>query len=85
MVPSGQVWGGSPAKYIREATPEETGNIRKTAEHYANLASKHYEEIKKSEATREMERITAQLAPKNPYPEDNVETLPRNPKTQPKQ
>lgn len=46
VVPSGQVWGGSPARFIRNATPEEISNIRKTADFYSNLATKHYEEHK---------------------------------------
>lgn len=37
-IPSGQLWGGRPAKYIRDLTPEEIERNRKGAAGYAELA-----------------------------------------------
>jgi len=85
VVPSRQVWGGSPAKYIRDATEEEIQNIHKAAEFYVGLANKHYVQLKKTEAEREMDRITEQLAPENPYPEEDPASFPKNTKLQPKE
>lgn len=76
VVPSRQVWGGSPAKYIRDATDEEVANIKSTAEFYSSLGKRHYEEVSKTEAEREKERIREELSPSNPYPEEQLETIP---------
>ena len=37
-VPSGELWGGSPARYIRDLTEEQRNNLTSGAEHYAELA-----------------------------------------------
>ncbi len=37
-VPSGQLWGGTPAKYIRDLTDEQRENLTSGAKHYAELA-----------------------------------------------
>ena len=37
-VPSGQLWGGSPAKYMRDLTPEEKGFLTFSADRYVRLA-----------------------------------------------
>jgi carbonic anhydrase/acetyltransferase-like protein (isoleucine patch superfamily) len=47
-VPSGQVWGGVPAKYIREVTAEEKEMLASAAEQYSQLAQIHLEEVSKS-------------------------------------
>lgn len=44
-VPSGQLWGGTPAKYIRDLTEEQRKNLTSGANHYAELA-----QVYKSEA-----------------------------------
>jgi len=55
-VPSRQVWGGSPAKFVREATDEEINTITATAHKYSELATQHAEEHAKSDMQRELER-----------------------------
>ena len=40
IVKSGQIWAGSPAKYFRDLTPEESAFIKKSEENYV----KHVEE-----------------------------------------
>lgn len=37
-IPSGQLWAGRPAKFVRELTDEEKENIPWTAQHYIDLA-----------------------------------------------
>lgn len=44
-VPSGQLWGGTPAKYIRDLTEEQQKTLTSGANHYAELA-----QVYKSEA-----------------------------------
>lgn len=38
IVKSGQLWGGVPARYIRDLTPEETAYIQTSADNYWQLA-----------------------------------------------
>jgi carbonic anhydrase/acetyltransferase-like protein (isoleucine patch superfamily) len=45
-VPAGELWGGSPAKRMRELTNEERANLPLTAEHYANMAQTYRSEGK---------------------------------------
>lgn len=40
-IPSGQMWAGRPAKYIRDLTPEEIAGNRRGPKHYARLAEIH--------------------------------------------
>ncbi|WCL52842.1 gamma carbonic anhydrase family protein [Gimibacter soli] len=40
-VGSGELWAGSPAKFMRAVTPEETLRNRKMAAHYHRLAEQH--------------------------------------------
>lgn len=81
VVPSSQVWGGSPARFIRNATPDEVANIRSAAEFYSSLAQKHSAEVSKTEGEREMERVRDEVSPSNPYPEENLESIPQNTKS----
>lgn len=37
-VPSGQLWGGSPAKHLRDLSEDEVKNLTSGAQHYAQLA-----------------------------------------------
>jgi len=37
-VPKGQLWGGSPAKHLRDLSEEEMKNLTSGAKHYAELA-----------------------------------------------
>ncbi len=40
-VPSGQLWGGSPARYMRDLTPDEIEMIKESAPHYVELGQEH--------------------------------------------
>jgi carbonic anhydrase/acetyltransferase-like protein (isoleucine patch superfamily) len=40
-VPSGQLWGGSPAKYMRELTEDEKRYIPYSAKHYVEIAKNY--------------------------------------------
>ena len=46
-VPSGQLWGGRPARYMRDLTPEDIDMIKKSAPHYVKLGQDHKVEINK--------------------------------------
>jgi carbonic anhydrase/acetyltransferase-like protein (isoleucine patch superfamily) len=46
-VPSGQLWGGSPARYMRDLIPDEIEMIKKSAPHYVALGQEHKLEINK--------------------------------------
>ncbi|WP_025898515.1 gamma carbonic anhydrase family protein [Sneathiella glossodoripedis] len=37
-VPTGELWGGSPAKFLRKLSDEEVANLTSGAKHYAELA-----------------------------------------------
>ena len=47
-VPSGQVWAGSPAKFLRNITPDEREAIREHHTEMRNLAAIHSEETEKT-------------------------------------
>jgi carbonic anhydrase/acetyltransferase-like protein (isoleucine patch superfamily) len=51
VVPSGQLWAGVPAKYVRELTAEEIAKIKDTAAANFELSSLHKEETKKDYKT----------------------------------
>lgn len=40
-VPSGQLWAGSPARYMRDLTEEEIAYIKWSAPHYVELGREH--------------------------------------------
>ena len=40
-VPSGQLWGGAPARYMRDLTEEEKVYIPYSAQHYVELAARY--------------------------------------------
>jgi carbonic anhydrase/acetyltransferase-like protein (isoleucine patch superfamily) len=40
-VPSGQLWAGNPAKYMRDLTPEEIAFFRQSAENYVRLSAEY--------------------------------------------
>ncbi len=37
-VPSGQLWGGSPARFMRQLGPEQDRSFKESAQHYVQLA-----------------------------------------------
>ena len=41
VVPSGQLWGGSPARYMRDLTEEELAFLPVSADNYARLAAEY--------------------------------------------
>ncbi len=43
---SGQLWVGSPARYIRDLTPEEIARNRESAPYYSKLARRHLKDLK---------------------------------------
>jgi carbonic anhydrase/acetyltransferase-like protein (isoleucine patch superfamily) len=45
-IPSGQLWAGRPAKYVRDLRPEELGHQREGVAHYVALAKAHAEAIR---------------------------------------
>jgi carbonic anhydrase/acetyltransferase-like protein (isoleucine patch superfamily) len=45
-IPSGQLWAGRPAKYVRNLRPEELAGQRSGVAHYVALAKAHAEAIK---------------------------------------
>ncbi|EFJ08286.1 hypothetical protein SELMODRAFT_145865 [Selaginella moellendorffii] len=46
-IPSGEIWAGNPARFLRNLTEEETSFITKSAENYSNLAIVHAQENEK--------------------------------------
>ncbi|AAG12816.1 Gamma carbonic anhydrase 2 [Arabidopsis thaliana] len=55
-IPSGEVWGGNPAKFMRKLTDEEIVYISQSAKNYINLAQIHASENSKSFEQIEVER-----------------------------
>ncbi len=45
-IPSGQLWAGSPAKYMRDLTEKELEYIKWSAPHYVELGQEHKKNIK---------------------------------------
>jgi|SRR5690606_22198772 carbonic anhydrase/acetyltransferase-like protein (isoleucine patch superfamily) len=44
-VPSGELWGGRPAKLLRPLSEEEKANLGNTAKHYAQLGAEYREAL----------------------------------------
>lgn len=42
-IPSGQLWAGRPAKYVRDLTPADIEGMRSGVAHYVELAKRHRE------------------------------------------
>lgn len=55
-IPSGEVWGGNPAKFLRKLTEEEIAFIAQSAKNYTNLAQLHAAENAKSFEEIELEK-----------------------------
>ena len=45
-IPSGQLWAGRPAKYVRDLTPADIAGMRAGVAHYVELARRHRDEAK---------------------------------------
>lgn len=41
VVPEGEIWGGSPAKFLRKMKDTEQKFLAESAEHYVNVSSEH--------------------------------------------
>ena len=46
IVPSGQLWAGRPAKYVRDLSPDDLAGMRAGAAHYVTLARAHAVAVK---------------------------------------
>ncbi|KAK9113959.1 hypothetical protein Syun_020756 [Stephania yunnanensis] len=56
-IPSGEVWGGNPAKFMRKLTKEEIAFISQSASNYCNLAKVHAAENAKAFDEIEFEKV----------------------------
>ncbi|MQL78861.1 hypothetical protein Taro_011311 [Colocasia esculenta] len=56
-IPSGEVWGGNPAKFLRKLTEEEIAFISQSALNYTNLAQVHAAENAKTFDEIEFEKV----------------------------
>lgn len=56
-VPAGQIWAGSPAKFLRNLSGEERSFLAKSADNYAGLGAIHAEENAKSFAEIEADKV----------------------------
>ncbi|CAN6446660.1 unnamed protein product [Victoria cruziana] len=56
-IPSGEVWGGNPAKFLRKLTEEEIAFISQSATNYCNLAQVHAAENAKTFDEIELEKL----------------------------
>lgn len=41
VVPTHQLWAGRPAKYMRDLTPDEIKDLKRSADHYVRLSREH--------------------------------------------
>ena len=51
-IPSGQLWAGRPAKYVRDLTADDLAGHRAGVAHYVSLAKAHAEAIRQAGAAR---------------------------------
>lgn len=56
-IPSGEVWGGNPARFLRKLTDEEIAFFAQSASNYANLAQSHFTENAKGLDEIEAEKL----------------------------
>ncbi|GMH04169.1 hypothetical protein Nepgr_006008 [Nepenthes gracilis] len=56
-IPTGEVWGGNPAKFLRKLTDQEIAFISQSAANYSNLAQVHASENAKSFDEIEFEKV----------------------------
>ncbi|PKI40036.1 hypothetical protein CRG98_039566 [Punica granatum] len=56
-IPSGEIWGGNPAKFLRKLTEEEIAFIPQSATNYSNLAQVHAAENAKPFDEIEFEKV----------------------------
>lgn len=58
-VPSGQVWAGCPARYLRDVDASESAFLAVSAHNYADLSREHWNEVTKVH----MVRLSTAFAP----------------------
>lgn len=51
-IPSGQVWAGCPARYLRDVDPSESAFLAVSAHNYADLSREHWNEVTKVHMVR---------------------------------
>lgn len=56
-VPPGELWAGSPAKFVRKLSAEETKSISDISQNYRSLANIHEEYHQEDEVNREEDRL----------------------------
>ncbi|KAL2346315.1 hypothetical protein Fmac_000315 [Flemingia macrophylla] len=56
-IPSGEIWAGNPAKFLRKLTSEDIAFSSQSATNYANLAQVHAVENSKSYDEIEFEKV----------------------------
>ncbi|KAL6518446.1 Gamma carbonic anhydrase 1, mitochondrial [Orobanche gracilis] len=56
-IPSGEIWGGNPAKFLRKLTDDEIAFISQSAINYSNLAQAHAAENAKDFDKVEFEKV----------------------------
>ncbi|KAK1297734.1 hypothetical protein QJS10_CPB15g02001 [Acorus calamus] len=56
-IPSGEVWGGNPARFLRKLTDEEMKFFVESATNYSNLAQVHASENAKNFDEIEFEKV----------------------------
>ncbi|KAL3844733.1 hypothetical protein ACJIZ3_002136 [Penstemon smallii] len=71
-IPSGEVWGGNPAKFLRKLTDEEIAFISQSAINYSNLAQAHAAENAKEFDKIEFEKV---LPKKSTKPDEEYDSM----------
>ncbi|EME26943.1 uncharacterized protein Gasu_55130 [Galdieria sulphuraria] len=61
IIPTGELWAGSPARFVRKLLTEEIDAILQSAEDYTNLAAAHAVECSKSLEEIESDKIARKL------------------------
>ncbi|GJQ15396.1 hypothetical protein GpartN1_g7187.t1 [Galdieria partita] len=61
IIPSGELWAGSPARFVRKLLTEEIDAILQSAQDYTNLAAAHAVECSKSLEEIESDKIARKL------------------------
>eukprot|EP01130_Rhizamoeba_saxonica_P006431 TRINITY_DN2562_c0_g1_i1.p1 TRINITY_DN2562_c0_g1~~TRINITY_DN2562_c0_g1_i1.p1 ORF type:complete len:265 (-),score=61.59 TRINITY_DN2562_c0_g1_i1:48-842(-) len=68
-IPSGQVWGGSPARYIRDVVVEEQDSFKEGAENYYRNSLNHKDEFYlESDAYKQAEKEGIKIGYKEAFP-----------------
>jgi hypothetical protein len=80
-IPAGQLWTGSPARFLRSLSAEEMSYLRSTAGTMAGLGRSHALQLAKDTATLEREaeirelKLEAHVAPSTPISEPDADVV----------